>query len=290
MNFPDSKIVETAELSGQRFFLNLSSRFAGSQGGGKFGRNTGQSLEFVEHREYQPGDDIRHLDWSAVARSDKLSIKLFREEITPHLDIIFDLSSSMAVNKAKYDALVSMAVILKRAALNSGFSVDNWLVKEMCRKIEPSALPIEAWPDFSPDYNGSTGKTLCNLLPKLKAGGARILISDLFWEEDPMNILNRVSSEAALVVIIQLVAAQDVSPELYGNIRAVDAESGQALELICDDGLLNEYKANFERHRQYWKECCTKTGTIFCYLEAENFLKTLVPESLIYNDIMRLGR
>ena len=80
MNFPDSKIVEAAELSGQRFFLNLSSRFAGSQGGGKFGRNTGQSLEFVEHREYQPGDDIRHLDWSAVARSDKLSIKLFRKK------------------------------------------------------------------------------------------------------------------------------------------------------------------------------------------------------------------
>ena len=65
--------------------------------GGHLGNRSGSSLEFMDHRQYIPGDDLRRIDWSAYARSDKLSIKLFRDEVSPHVDIIIDCSRSMAL-------------------------------------------------------------------------------------------------------------------------------------------------------------------------------------------------
>lgn len=285
----EKKILESAILSGQRFHFNLSSRFSGGQGGGKFGTKTGQSLEFVEHREYQPGDDIRHVDWSAVARSDKLSIKLFREEITPHLDLLLDLSASMSVNKSKFNALTAITAILLQTSLNSGYTNNSWLIKDLCRRVEPVNLPIDKWGDFVADSKISAGKTLNDFPPKLKNGALRILVSDLFWNQEPMGILRKLTDGAAAVVVIQLVSFQDINPEVYGNMRVIDSESGEALELICDEALIEDYKANFDRHSQYWKECCTKSGAVFCFIEAENLLKDFVPNELIKNEIMVLG-
>ena len=289
LNKADTKIIESAELSGQRFHLNLSSRFAGGQGGGKFGSKTGQSLEFVEHREYQPGDDIRHLDWSAVARSDKLAIKLFREEITPHLDLLLDLSASMAINEYKFNALTAIAAILIKASINSGYSNNNWLVKDLCRRVEPVNLPMVKWPDFVADSKSNTGKTICDFPPKLRNGAVRVFVSDLLWNQEPMGILSRLSDGAASVIIIQLVSEKDITPEIYGNMRVIDSETGEALELICDETLIDEYRNNFNIHSQYWKECCTKSGAVFCFIEAEKLLKDFVPEDLIKNEILMLG-
>lgn len=285
----DKKILESAELSGQRFHLNLSSRFAGSQGGGKYGAKTGQSLEFVEHREYQPGDDIRHLDWSAVARSDKLAIKLFREEITPHLDLLLDLSSSMNINKEKFNALAALTAIFIKASSNSGYTNNAWLIKDLCRRVEPVNLPIDKWVDFEANSNNNTGKTICDFPPKLKNGAVRVFISDLFWDQEPLGVLRRLADGAAAVIVIQLVSSIDKNPEVYGNMRVIDTESKEALELICDEALIEEYKSNFDKHSQYWKECCTKSGAVFCFIEAEKLLKDFVPDELIKNEILLLG-
>ena len=285
----DNKILESAELSGQRFHLNLSSRFAGGQGGGKYGNKTGQSLEFVEHREYQPGDDIRQVDWSAVARSDKLTIKLFREEITPHIDLLLDLSASMNINKEKFNALASLTAIMIKASNNSGYTNNSWLIKDLCRRVEPVNLPINKWVDFEANSKNNTGKTICDFPPKLINGAVRVLISDLFWDQEPLGVLRRLADGAAAVIVIQLVSSQDINPEIYGNMRVIDSESGEALELICDEALVAEYKANFDKHSQYWKECCTKSGAIYCFVEAEKFLKDFVPDELIKNEILILG-
>jgi hypothetical protein len=80
-----------------------------------------------------------------------------------------------------------------------------------------------------------------------------------------------------------------MNPDLYGNMRIVDIESGEALELICDESLLAEYRDNFEKHRQYWRECCTKSGAVFCFIESEKLLKDFIPDELIKNEILVLG-
>lgn len=279
--------VAAAEIAAQRFYLNVSSRFSGSSGGNRFGQNTGNSLEYLDHREYQPGDDIRHIDWNALARSDKVTVKLFREEVTPHLDLIIDASVSMsAAGQAKARALWGMAALLRLSAQNAGYSVSCWLVKDQCRRIEPPHLPVQQWPGAELDFCGNTGQTLVSFPPRFRSHGVRIFLSDLFWEQEPMAVLQQLSHNASLLCLVQILARVDVEPELAGNVRIIDSESREAIELMANAALNETYRQNFLRHQEYWKRCCVKTGTVFNHCLAEDFVGDYVPVELLRSEIL----
>ena len=81
--------------AGLRYALSLPRIAPTGLTGAQLGHRPGSSLEFMDHRDYQPGDDLRRIDWSAYARTDRLTVKLYREEVSPHLDIMLDGSRSM---------------------------------------------------------------------------------------------------------------------------------------------------------------------------------------------------
>src|SRR5688500_16363352 len=56
----------------------------------------GFSVEFSEHRDYAPGDELRHLDWRAYARSDRYYVKLYEQETSLRATLVLDTSASMA--------------------------------------------------------------------------------------------------------------------------------------------------------------------------------------------------
>src|SRR5438874_12182638 len=81
----------------------------------------GQSVEFVQHREYVPGDDIRHIDWMVWSKTDRYYIKQYEEETNLRTNLIVDVSESMhygrgALNKYEYGCTVSacLAYLLLR--------------------------------------------------------------------------------------------------------------------------------------------------------------------------------
>ena len=93
----DPDVLRAASL----YQLGLPRIPVSGRSGELLGRGTGTSLEFQEYREYMPGDDIRHLDWAAYARSDHLMVRLFREEISPRMEIVLDVSRSMSTSPEK---------------------------------------------------------------------------------------------------------------------------------------------------------------------------------------------
>ncbi|MBX3427712.1 MAG: DUF58 domain-containing protein [Pirellulales bacterium] len=81
----------------------------------------GQSVEFLQHRQYAPGDDLRHVDWKAWAKQDKLYVKQFEEDANMRVTLLVDVSASMRygsgdLNKYEYAATVaaSLAYLLLR--------------------------------------------------------------------------------------------------------------------------------------------------------------------------------
>ncbi|MEI7928161.1 MAG: DUF58 domain-containing protein [Verrucomicrobiales bacterium] len=84
-----------------RLRLPLRSKVWRGQAGDFNGSGTGSSLDFQDHRTYVPGDDPRHLNWQAYARTGHYTMKLFREEVRPVVDLIFDASESMFFDPAK---------------------------------------------------------------------------------------------------------------------------------------------------------------------------------------------
>src|SRR3972149_11963713 len=76
--------------------LRTRKEFLGSRPGSYSSPRRGTSLEFADYRRYSPGDDIRYIDWGIFARSDRLYVKLFREEVDLFVYLFVDASGSMA--------------------------------------------------------------------------------------------------------------------------------------------------------------------------------------------------
>ncbi|HEY0256254.1 MAG TPA: DUF58 domain-containing protein, partial [Candidatus Methylacidiphilales bacterium] len=91
---------EVARLA-EKVRLPFRSRAWRGSSGAWQGRSQGSSIDFQDHREYAPGDDPRYLDWAAYARTNNYIMKLFREEVSPRLDVVLDTSPSMALTPEK---------------------------------------------------------------------------------------------------------------------------------------------------------------------------------------------
>jgi len=100
-NLSDYPHRQKIESYAEKYDLRLPERQQTMLMGELSGKRTGSSIEYQDRKDYVPGDDVRHIDWRAYARNDKLTIKLYREEICPTVDIIVDTSLSMAVTDAK---------------------------------------------------------------------------------------------------------------------------------------------------------------------------------------------
>ena len=87
------------------FRLAMPRTPVGGRLGERLGSGTGSSLEFQDYRQYAMGDDLRHVDWSAYARSEVLTVRLYREEVAPRIDLVLDLSRSMTVTEEKAPGL-----------------------------------------------------------------------------------------------------------------------------------------------------------------------------------------
>ncbi len=91
----------SALLAAARLRLPLRTRTWQGQAGEFSGGGTGSSLDFQDQRAYAPGDDPRHINWQAYARTGSYTMKLFREEVRPVVDLILDASESMFFDEKK---------------------------------------------------------------------------------------------------------------------------------------------------------------------------------------------
>jgi len=261
--------------AGEKLILNIPrGRFDGSIGA-KTGYSAGNSLEFMEHRDYFPGDDLRMIDWDVYARTDRLAVKIFHDEVTPALDIVIDTSNSMNLdNSAKSGAAAGMAALLATAAINSSFSFKTWLCGENgFEMLENGNETPVIWSSFPFKGSFSPIEMLEHHIPPFSRHGLRIFISDLLFPADPKLFFSRFSAGASSVIILQVLAFEDIYPSLKGNVMLTDSETGEKLEIFADPALLKEYSSKLEAHRQAWLRTSNEYGAFFSTVIAEDFSK-----------------
>ncbi len=249
---------------GRAFRLDLE---GGARRGGElsfYGRRAGESLEFVEYREYQAGDDVRHLDWNVYARSEQLAIKRFREELSPELDLIVDLSRSMDLpGSVKGDVCRRVAALLAQAALQAGFTLRLHGIGEQAKLLNAGAPG--AWNDWVFDNAGVAQSAMAELGRMLRPGGARLLLSDLLWELEPRGVMEHLGRGAGAVGIVQLAALADTDPE-PGHCLLLDVETNEGEDLFLTDVMIRAYQENYRRLLETWQRSATGAGFRFCVL------------------------
>jgi uncharacterized protein (DUF58 family) len=274
---PELKLaLQAGEKLGLRYALQAPQNAMSSLAGAQLGRRPGSSIDFQEYREYQPGDDLRFIDWGVYARTDRLTVKMCREEVTPHFDLIIDGSKSMNLETtAKGAAAATLAGLLAAAAANARFTHAAWLSGEGFFRIGNDAHSPSTWDGLELASTRTVDQAFEILSPKFRRLGVRALISDLLWPANPLQTVRRLSQGAASLYVIQLLARDDATPPGEGNIRLEDSETGELADIYIDAGIAKRYRDNLAQHQQAWENACRQCGARLATIIAENLEESL---------------
>lgn len=161
----------------------------------------GSSVEFAQHRQYAPGDDVRHVDWRVFGRLERIYIKQFQEETNLPLVLVVDASESMAfggsgrrdVGWTKFDHATAIAATLAYLALHQQDSVGLAVFDQNLVRYFPPATTQTQWKlvidelSHIPKWNKTeTGKVLEQLAEKLSHRSVVVLLSDFFDDIDSL--------------------------------------------------------------------------------------------------------
>ena len=267
---------EAARLAGQ-ISLPLRSRAWRGTSGAWQGRNQGSSIDFQDHRAYAPGDDPRHLDWAAYARTNNYTMKLFREEVSPRLDLALDVSQSMALTPAKEARALDLFGLVLSMALHDGISVRVYAAHSagQWRRLDAQpALALGSLPSFAVAKTKSAQLPLTEI--PWRAGSLRILISDLLLPQPPERELGQLAREHGRAVILAPYLQAEAEPDWRGNLELHDCETKQVRQQRVEPYLLSRYQKNYRRHFELWQQEARRQGVPLARISCEISLSEAV--------------
>jgi uncharacterized protein (DUF58 family) len=231
--------------------------------GERLGAGTGASLEFEDYRPYGPGDDLRHVDWAAFARTETLAVRLYRDEVAPRVDVALDNSRSMAVSVEKLRAYGDLSGLLACACAST--------IAET-RVITASgieSIPLRAPEDLERVFACDAGVSALEggHLP-FRRGSVRIVVSDFLFPHDADALIGRLARGCAWLAIVQLVSADEAEPTPAGGRRLVDVEGRGELDLVIDEAAIRDYRERFARLRLGLSKATRRVGAPFAYIVA----------------------
>jgi len=229
--------------------LRLHFREGARPGGDVAGRSarTGGFLEFAEHRPYASGDDPRFLDWNAAARSGRWFTKQFRREEERAVRLVVDASASMAFGRpTKFTAARRLAGALAAIALDSGARVQVGAAREgRCRFPavwrQPAALRDALRFLESTEAGGACGLRGALRDASRWSPAKLFLLSDLLEGEAPEPGLASLRERGHDVIVVHVLCAADLDPDLEGSVRLEDAETGRRIERVFGDAERRHY-------------------------------------------------
>ncbi len=240
--------------------------------------SVGSSMELHDFRSYHPGDDLRHLDWNAVARTGELVLRVRQDEVSPRIEVLLDTSASMAVSEAKAARARELAGWLCVLARQTGLEPVLVLVGGAPRQSSgPNLLPTLA--TVALDGKASFSSALTRA-PALRPCGLRLVVSDFLFEGEPSVVVDRLARGTSGLALVQVLDAEDVEPSGGSGARLTDAEDGTHLERLLTPDLLALYAERFTAHVGLWLAAAKRVRGSLLQVVATRSLGQLAREEL----------
>jgi len=250
-------------------------------------RRKGISLEFADFRAYAPGDDVRHLDWASLARLDQLLIRLYHDEEELNLNLVVDMSRSMAYGTPpKRDLAIGLAAALAWIGRVRGHRVEAWLLGDDLEHARPGASTgaFEAFLDRLETMPATSTRPLIENLDQLRLRtrlrGLTVLISDLFEPAGPRPVLKRLMGPRRSLNLLQVLAPEELEPDLEGDLLLEDMETGEAVEITWTPPLAEIYRRRLAGHLATWAETARRRGAGWIHLNSRLSLEDAVLNEL----------
>jgi uncharacterized protein (DUF58 family) len=256
----------TRELEALRRRMRVHAR-SGS-GGEHIARRRGSSAEFLEHRPYAPGDDLRRIDWLAFARTGEPVFKLFRAEEDVVVRLVVDASASLddgtsaaAPQRGPHlGRKPSKMFVAKRLAAAIGYmalaSSERAQVLQategLTRVREPSrgrgslAKLLRELDEIRPEGGTDLARAIDGVVLRSPRPGMLVVISD-FLDAGPFDAaIGRAASAGHDLALVQVLTPEELSPPYEGDLALEDSETGDVVEVTIDAGAIEAYMRHLD--------------------------------------------
>jgi uncharacterized protein (DUF58 family) len=287
----------------ERLTLVSRRRLVGQGQGDRRSLRKGSSLEFADYRHYVEGDDPARVDWNIYSRTDTMFVRLYEEEEVLNVHLLVDASRSMdwgEPSKLRYAR--RLAAALGYIALNAANRLYVWPLNATAGAYGPAwgraraggmlnfieefhplqlSTPIVFGSRASPPDLEQAVTTFTN-----RSGGLVVLLSDLLsptWEK----ALARLGARSAEVVVLHILAPQELSPALGGDVRLIDRETGAAVSVTLNNDALRLYSQRLDDWRRTIELFCARHGMGYVPIDTATSVESLVFDTLRRRGVVR---
>src|SRR5271170_3915741 len=257
---PSAPLIDNALLEKlERLTIHWQKSLPGLVGGHNTSRFAGPGQEFLDHRNFHHGDDLRAVNWRVFLRLEKLFLKMFQLEPRIPVRLLLDTSRSMETGKnSKFDYSRKLAGALCYVGL---VRLDSICLQPFASKLQDAFIASGGRHRFQPASNylralEPSGPT--NFLDVSKAfiskypqRGLAIVISDFLDDADCEKPLQYLADFGHELILVQVFADEDREPPWDGELEIEDAETGQRLELAFDEDTRSRYTAEFDAYSEH---------------------------------------
>jgi uncharacterized protein (DUF58 family) len=274
----------------ERLLVIMRSPVRGGLKGGRRSVKRGQSVEFADYRDYTMGDDLRQLDWNVYARLERLFVKLFIEEEDVTVTLLVDASASMATGSP------SKLLFAKRAAAALGYiglaSEDRVTVSALAGRMarrraamRGSGRVFRLLADLSAiePADGPTDLVAAarHAAAQLHGKGVVILFSDLL-DPGADRIIRELAATGSELIVLHVLSPDELDPALEGDLRLVDVETGDGVDVTVDLATLDAYKARLAAWKQAFADVAARRRASYVDLSSDTNLAVLM-----FNELRR---
>ena len=295
----------------ERLRIHARRAFPGTMRGERRSTRRGASVEFRDFRKYEPGDDFRHVDWSIFARLERLMLRQFVEEEDVRIDILFDQSRSMHFGQpiTKSDFARRAAAALAFLAVSSldrvGVATFDSTLRARIRALrgrghlhsvlafleglskrgEPGT-GVQPSDSIAQDANDSDHATnLSAVLRSFQRSNQRpgivFLISDFLDPGDFRMEMKLLARRGFDLNLIQVLAPEELQPEIKGDLMLVDSETGSAREITVNERMLATYRTALSAYTSSLESFCRATGIGYMMVTADVSFEDLLLKRLV---------
>jgi len=270
---------------------------AGAIKGERRSSRRGTSIEFADYRNYVRGDDLRRVDWNIYARLQRPFIKLLEDEEDLAVYLLLDASSSMdwprSGDQNLHKFLYAQRVLagLAYIAFGSGDRLTVTVLRQDGQsrwgpfRGRAHALNLLHWLEKAYTRGPiDLNQSLREYAMRTNRAGLVIILSDLMSPEGYEDGLRALQGRGHEVAVIQVLSPDEVNPEIVGDLKLIDVETGIPQDVTVDNEMLALYQQRFQTWQNDIASYCTRRGIHYAATE------TSTPwEQLILSELRRIS-
>jgi len=277
----------------ERLTIRWQKSFRGLVGGHNASRYAGPGQEFLDHRHFHQGDDLRSVNWRAYMRLEKLFLKMFQVEPRTPIRLLLDASESMVaghtgseMSKFDYARKLTAALVYVGLVRHDSLSIqpfhehlsDPITASGGRHRFGPAADYLSALKAGGRTSFFELARQFISEYPK---PGLLIIVSDFLDDGDPIRPIQYLADFGHEIMLLHVWTESERFPQLSGDVALTDAETGQRLEISLNDEACAAYTKAFDDYAASLEQLARRNGGRYAGLSTSFALEDAIFKALM---------